>query len=198
MTGPAAVALRRAQPSDAPATAALHTAGIAEGFLPKLGPRVLRLLHKRMTLDPSSFVLVATSDRGIDGFVAGTTDVGRLYKSFLRRDGIAAAVLAAPRAPRLWRGAFETLRYSGRTNTGWPRAELLAIAVDSSARGRGLGRALTRGLQDELTRRGVTEAKVVVAAENAAALALYRATGFRSAGVVDVHRGRRSEVLVWP
>jgi ribosomal protein S18 acetylase RimI-like enzyme len=39
---------------------------------------------------------------------------------------------------------------------------------------------------------------VVVGADNAAALALYRSTGFRSVGVVDVHRGRRSEVLVWP
>jgi len=196
--GPPAVALRAAGPNDASATAALHAAGIGDGFLPKLGPRVLRLLHKRMTLDPSSFVLVATSGRGIDGFVAGTTDVGRLYKSFLRRDGVVAALLAAPRAPRLWRAALETLRYSGRTDSSWPRAELLAIAVDDSVRGKGLGRALTRGLQDELTRRGVTEAKVVVGADNAAALALYRATGFRSAGVVDVHRGRRSEVLVWP
>jgi ribosomal protein S18 acetylase RimI-like enzyme len=198
VTGPAAVTLRIARPADASATAALHAAGIAEGFLPKLGPRVLRLLHKRMTLDRSSFVLVAPSDRGIDGFVAGTTDVKMLYKSFLRRDGIVAAVLAAPRAPKLWRGALETLRYSGRADAKLPRAELLAIAVDGGARGRGLGRALTRGLQDELTRRGVTEAKVVVGADNAAALALYRSTGFRSVGVVDVHRGRRSEVLVWP
>jgi ribosomal protein S18 acetylase RimI-like enzyme len=189
---------RPATSADASSTAALHAAGIGEGFLPRLGPGVLRLLHRRMALDPTSFVIVAMYDGRVGGFVAGTTDTAGLYRAFLRSDGVKAAVLAAPRAHRLWRRALETLRYPGRADPSWPRAELLAIAVDESLRGHGLGAQLTRSFQDEVMRRGIDRAKVVVAEDNVAAISLYRSQGFRALGTLDLHRGARSEVLVWP
>jgi ribosomal protein S18 acetylase RimI-like enzyme len=151
-----------------------------------------------MALDPSSFVIVAINDGCIGGFVAGTMDTARLYKAFLRSDGFRAAVLAAPRAPRLWRRAVETLRYPQRADQTWPRAELLAIAVDERLRGRGVGAQLTRSFQAEVRRRGANQAKVVVAEDNAAAIALYLSEGFRHLSTLDMHRGTRSEVLVWP
>lgn len=192
------VQTRPATTADATRTAALHAAGIGEGFLPRLGPGVLRLLHRRMAIDPSSFLIVAESDGCVGGFVAGTTDTARLYKAFLRSDGVKAAVLAAPRAPRLWRRAVETLRYPQRADQAWPRAELLAIAVDEGMRGRGLGAQLTRSFQEEVVRRGADRAKVVVAEGNAPAIALYLSQGFRPLGRLDMHEGTRSEVLVWP
>lgn len=190
--------LRLAGPSDAPATAALHASGIAEGFLPRLGPRVLRLLHRRITLEPSSFMFIASSGGTMAGFIAGTTDVGRLYRSFVQRDAWRAAILAAPRAPALWRRALETLRYPGRAAGEWPRAELLAVAVREGVRGQGVGAGLTRAFQDELGRRGIPAAKVVVGAGNSAAMALYSTTGFRKVATIDVHHGHSSDVLVWP
>jgi ribosomal protein S18 acetylase RimI-like enzyme len=183
--------------ADTVETARLHAAGIEDGFLPKLGPSVLRRLHRRMSRDGGSFVLVAGNPGRLTGFVAGTTSVGDLYRSFLLRDGIVAAVLAAPRVPRVWRPAWETLRYPSRSDPAWPAAELLAIAVADDARHRGVGRALTLAFQDELQRRGENKAKVVVGSTNQAAIGLYHSCGFQPAGMVEVHTGHRSEVLVW-
>lgn len=190
--------LRRAEARDAPATAALHAAGIADGFLPRLGPRVLERLHRRMTMDRSSFVLVADAGPRVLGFVAGTVDVSRLYRSFLLRDGVWAAVLAVPRAPVLWRGALETLRFPGQAGDEWPRAELLSIVVDEGARGTGVGSRLVHAFQDEMNQRGCPSAKVVVASDNVPASALYRSAGFRYLASTEVHAGRRSDLLVWP
>jgi ribosomal protein S18 acetylase RimI-like enzyme len=190
--------VRMATDADGVDTAHLHAAGIADGFLPKLGPAVLRRLHRRMSRDRGSFVLVAGNPGEITGFVAGAESVRALYRSFLLRDGMVAAVLAGPRIARVWRPAWETLRYPARSDQDWPVAELLAIAVADHARHQGVGRALTLAFQDELRRRGVTTAKVVVGSGNQAALGLYQSCGFQPAGSVEVHAGHRSEVLLWP
>ena len=190
--------VRLAGTADTAESARLHAAGIQDGFLPRLGPLVLARLHRRMSRDGGSFVLVAGESGQVIGFVAGTVSVGALYRSFLLRDGPVAAVLAAPRVPRVWRPALETLRYPSRSDPEWPAAELLAIAVSDDVRHRGVGRALTLALQDELRRRGVDRAKVVVGSGNQAAIGLYRSCGFQPAGSVEVHAGHRSEVLVWP
>lgn len=118
--GPVVRAGRRA---DARAAAALHAAHMAGGFLPRLGPRFLERLYARMVASPHAFVLMVdapgTAAGAPPGFLAGATDVRRLYRDFLWRDGAVAALTAAP---RLLRGAprvLETLRYgTGRTGTG--------------------------------------------------------------------------------
>jgi ribosomal-protein-alanine N-acetyltransferase len=92
---------------------------------------------------------------------------------------------------------LETLRYPTRGTGELPVAELIAIAVAPGARGRGIGRELVGATTGEFSRRGVTRARVVAGADNAAALALYRACGFEPATTLQVHRGTASEVLTW-
>ena len=96
--------VRLAGAADTVESARLHTVGIRDGFLPKLGPSVLRRLHRRMSRDEGSFVLVTGEPGRVTGFVAGTVSVGALYRSFLLRDGPVAAVLAAPRVTEVWCG----------------------------------------------------------------------------------------------
>jgi ribosomal protein S18 acetylase RimI-like enzyme len=79
-----------------------------------------------------------------------------------------------------------------------PAAELLALAVSEHARRRGVGRVLVEACQDEAAARGLDGMRVVVAADNDAALAVYQGCGFRDAARFEMHRGRDSEVLVWP
>jgi ribosomal protein S18 acetylase RimI-like enzyme len=67
-----------------------------------------------------------------------------------------------------------------------PEAELLRIAVDPRHRRRGTARALLRGVRHEAERAGARRLLLEVAAENAAALGLYRAEGF-----AELHRRRR-------
>jgi ribosomal protein S18 acetylase RimI-like enzyme len=188
--------IRLASASDAGAMARLHSSRISEGFLPTLGPRFLERLYARVVRHPGGFALVDADGTRIVGFVAGATDIGALYRSFLRRDGVLAAAGAAVPLARSWRRAFETLRYPAATTADLPDAEILAVAVDAAASGRGIGRALVDAAGPQFLARGATSVKVVAGADNVAAVRLYEACGYRVVDEIEVHGGTRSVVLV--
>jgi len=198
VTGPAP-AIRRATDADAGRLAELHATRIGEGFLSSLGPGFLARLYRRIVRSPDGFAFVAeATPRGdVVGFAAGVMDVGRLYRTFLLRDGVPAALAAAPRLLRSWRRVIETLRYPAEGADALPDPEVLAVAVDAGAAGHGLGRALVTAALDEFARRGAPAVRVVTGADNAPALALYARCGFVPAASIAVHEGTPSEVLVW-
>jgi glycosyltransferase involved in cell wall biosynthesis/ribosomal protein S18 acetylase RimI-like enzyme len=199
---PVAARLRAARPaalSDAPSVARLHVDRFPHGFLPRLGSRPLRRLYRHLIRSANAFVLVADDAEGIAGYIAVSEDTRRLYREFLRRDGAAAALIAAPAALRAPRRVWETLRYGGRAdNADLPSAEILAVAVAQRARGTGVASMLLAAALSELRRRGVGAARVVTASGNAQALRVYERAGFQRRRVTEVHRGVRQEVLVWP
>jgi ribosomal protein S18 acetylase RimI-like enzyme len=187
--------LRIGNDGDAPAAAALHAGQISEGFLTFLGPRFLRRLYRRVARTPGCFLLVIEDDGTTVGFLAGSTDVSDLYRSFVLHDGIATALASGGRLLRSWRRVIETLRHgTGGAGAG---AELLAVAVDPTARGRGAGTLLVEGFLTEVARRGQRAAQVVVAADNETAVALYRRSGFRMVESFELHSGTRSLVMQW-
>jgi ribosomal protein S18 acetylase RimI-like enzyme len=183
--------------ADAPAAARLHAAGIGEGFLSTLGPRFLGLLYRRVTRSPDAFLLVAEDEGAPVGFLAGALDLGAFYRRFVLLDGLSAVVVSRPRLTRSWRHVGETLRQGTRGGGGFRAAELLSVAVDDSRRGRGIGARLVDRFQEEVGDRGGLGARVVVAADNGAAIALYRARGFEPDRTTEVHRGRSSLVMRW-
>ena len=61
-------------------------------------------------------------------------------------------------------------------------AEILTVAVDPARRGAGIGRALIEAAADAARAAGAQTLFLEVAVDNAPALALYAATGFRRAG----------------
>ncbi len=192
----AGISVRPGTEADAGFAALLHATSIVEGFLPTLGTGFLRRLYRTVARHPGSILLVAEQDGRPLGFLAGTEDVGVLYKEFSLRDGLVAGLLAAPRLAASWRKVWETLRYPV-AEADYPRAELLAMAVDPTARGRGVGRRLVEELLEELSRRGVRQARVMVASNNPRAIGLYEAAGFRPAARLELHRGTPSLLLTW-
>ncbi len=203
--GPAEVApgdgtlrVRPGGPDDAAAAAALHAGRITEGFLPLLGPSFLGRLYRRICLDPGSFLLVADDGGTTVGFIAGSADVPGLYRTFLRRDGLAAALSAWWPLMRRWRQVLETLRHgsSGGAGTGHG-PELLAVAVADGWQGRGVGTSLVGAFLAEVDRRGDRAAYVVVGEGNAAAVSLYRRAGFATGTRFELHRGTWSLVMQW-
>ena len=188
--------VRPALARDARRVAELHVTRITTGFLAQLGPRFLHLLYRRAATSPHAFVLVAEEDEQVAGFVAGASHVGRFYRSFLVRDGLAAAVVAAPRLARSPRKVVETLRYPAATND-LPGAEILATAVDTPFARRGIGRCLVEAGVAEFVRQGISAAKVVAGRDNTAAIGLYERCGFAAAASIAVHSGTASQVLVW-
>jgi ribosomal protein S18 acetylase RimI-like enzyme len=187
--------LRTGRDGDAAVAATLHAGQISEGFLTFLGPGFLRRLYRRIALTPDSFLLVMEDEGAPVGFLAGSTDVAALYRTFVWRDGIAAALPAGARLLRSWRQAMETLRH-GTAGAG-KGAELLAVAVDPAARGRGAGTLLVQGFLAEISRRGFDAAHVVVAADNKTAVALYRRAGFETVERFELHAGVDSCLMQW-
>jgi ribosomal protein S18 acetylase RimI-like enzyme len=190
-----AMALRPGTEADAATAAALHSGQITEGFLTFLGPTFLRRLYRRIARSPESFLLIVDDDVTPVGFLAGSSDVSTLYRSFVWRDGPAAALACSGRLLRSWRRAWETFRH-GATSAG-QGAELLAVAVDSAAQGRGGGSLLVEGFLADIARRGQSAAYVVVAADNETAVALYRRAGFRVAERFSLHAGTESLLMQW-
>jgi ribosomal protein S18 acetylase RimI-like enzyme len=187
--------LRSGTERDAVAAAGLHAGQITEGFLTFLGARFLRLLYRRLTRTPGSFLLIVETEGATAGFLAGSTDVVALYRSFVLRDGAAAAVACGTRLLRSPGRVVETLRH-GKGSTGGG-AELLAIAVDPSMRGRGAGTLLVEGFLTEISRRRQDAAHVVVGADNDVAAALYRRAGFRMVERFELHEGTESLLMRW-
>jgi len=190
--------------ADAGTAARLHAEQIAQGFLSLLGPRFLRRLYRRICLDPSSFLIVVDGGDGAGGnqavgFVAGSTDVPGLYRSFLWRDGIAAALPALGQLVMHWRRVIETLRHgSSSDGAGTGRgAELLAIAVDHRFQGQGRGRTLVLAFLAEVALRDTNAAHVVVGADNQGAVALYERTGFVPVERFELHPGVESLLMQW-
>jgi ribosomal-protein-alanine N-acetyltransferase len=72
-------------------------------------------------------------------------------------------------------------------------AEILTLAVRAAARRRGLGRALVRAAVSEVRALGAESLFLEVAADNAAALALYAECGFQSVGRRNAYYRRTHE-----
>jgi ribosomal protein S18 acetylase RimI-like enzyme len=182
--------------SDAAAAAALHAGQIDSGFLSTLGTRFLNRLYRRICLAPGSFLVVAADGDLVIGFIAGTRDVGALYRTFLWRDGLAAAADVVGRLIRNWRLVVETLRHGSSGGAGTGRGvELLAMAVDPAYRGRGLGTRLVASFLDQVSAIGQGESYVVVAGANPIAIGLYTQAGFTPDGQFELHAGTRSLLM---
>ncbi len=69
------------------------------------------------------------------------------------------------------------------------------MAVDPQWRGRRVGRQLVEAFLQELEDRGVGSAHVVVGADNAPAIAMYRRAGFTPARTFEMHRGTPSVLM---
>jgi ribosomal protein S18 acetylase RimI-like enzyme len=182
----------------------LHASQIAEGFLSFLGPRFLQLLYRRVALSDDSFLIVAESEGRPAGFIAGSTDVSGLYRSFIWHDGVKAAVGAAGRLVKGWRRVIETLRHGSSGGTGVGRgpgvgrgAELLAVAVGPSLQGRGVGGQLVGAFLDEVGHRGLAAAHVVVGADNTGAVTLYQRADFVTVDRFELHPGTESLLMQW-
>lgn len=195
---PPGLVVRPSTDSDAGAVAALHAGQIAQGFLSALGPSFLRRLYRRIGRSSGSFLLVAESDGRTAGFIAGSTDVAALYRGFLLHDGIAAVAAAGGALLTGWRRVLDTLGHARSSGAGTGRgAELLAVAVDPSLQGRGTGAQLVGAFFDELDARDCQAAHVVVGADNAAAIALYRRAGFAEVDRFELHSGTESLLMQW-
>lgn len=182
--------------------AQLHAENIDQGFLSTLGPRFLSLLYRAIDESPDSVLIVTREGVQVVGFVAGTLDMGQVYRRLLRH-WLSLGLSLAPSLlipTRLWR-IIEILQHTrgeGGHTQGMtlPAAELLSIAVDPSFRGRGHAERLYAELSAYFAERGLAEFKIVVGAALAPAHRFYRRMGAVPVAEIEVHQGVASTVYV--
>jgi glycosyltransferase involved in cell wall biosynthesis/ribosomal protein S18 acetylase RimI-like enzyme len=193
----ASITVRTARPQDASAIAELHRQMIGSGFLASLGTGFLTVLYQGMMAAPQSRVLVGEGDGVVRGFVAGVANTDAFFAWFLRNRALPAiwhSLLAL--SPRAISKVLETWRYGNQGHEGVP-AELLALAIAPSARGRGLGTDLVAALLDWAGGEDIDAMRVVLGADNEAARRLYAKCGFTGERRIEIHHGEPSLEMVW-
>ena len=170
--------------------AALHIQGINTGFISSLGIDFVTALYEAIAKSASSFGYAVEDDDKVLGFVAFTTNLNRLYKSIIAKNGWRLALLLVGKMFSLQRikRIFQTLFYPSRTKKmDLPEAELLSIAIDPEKYHKGLATELVQKSLEHCRNIGLDRVKVLVSANNEPANRLYQKCGFRLVRQIDSH-----------
>ncbi len=193
------VALRLGTEADVPTVAQIHLDYMDMGFVRTLGLGFLKCMYRRIVRSEYGFMVVAEQPDGrIIGYTTGSTDTGKLWREFMVRDGVRAGLAALPKIVRHPRRILETRKYpSAAASDDLPAAEWLTIAVDPTVRYRGLGMRLTTRLMEEFETLGTPAVRGVGVTWNDPIFKLLIAHGYEDVGMIQVHAGTDSRVLVW-
>jgi ribosomal protein S18 acetylase RimI-like enzyme len=170
--------------------AKLHIEGIGTGFIASLGSDFVTALYEAIAQSNNSFGFVAEENDRVLGFVAFTSNLNKLYRSVILKQGFRFAFLLWSKmfSPKRIKKVFETLFYPSRIKKmNLPPAELLAVVIAAGGRGRGLGTILLKKGLEKFRKGGIEEVKVLVGADNKPANKLYIKCGFELAGQIDNH-----------
>lgn len=169
--------------------ASLHAKSIKTGFISKLGILFLSTLYQSISECPNSIVFASIDDnKRTTGFIAGALSTKKMYRWILIRFGFVFFIQLALKAfnPSVLKKILETAVYSfkkkNNINESSPdrsiEAELLSIAVDSSDRGKGLGKKLVGDLENWFREKGVTGYKTVTFSKDSVSNQFYLSCGF--------------------
>jgi ribosomal protein S18 acetylase RimI-like enzyme len=163
---------------------------IEPSFLSLFGPAFLRQIYAAIPSCPSGFGYVWEEPGStIQGFIACAESIGPLYKQALLRRGFLMALTMVRHLvrPKMLKETLQTLFYPSHVDENLPPAEIVSIAVDTNARGKGIGKALLKSAFGEFRRRGIRNIKVGVSELNRAANVFYERCGFRYATTMQHH-----------
>jgi ribosomal protein S18 acetylase RimI-like enzyme len=144
-------------PSDLPQIVEIHLKGFSSFFLTFLGHDFLSLLYKCIENDPEGIVLVACSDKQIEGFVAGVIRQSAFYERLIKRKKwsfAGAAVWALIRRPKIAPRLLRALKRPQESQSASAEACLMSISVRPESAGQRIGELLIEAFCQELRKRG--------------------------------------------
>lgn len=180
--------IRPMQFRDAARVAELHHAAMGNSLWAQLGRRFLTELYKALVDSPYFLGFVYVEDGETKGFIAGSTDVSKMFRDIGRRRAIflgPAAALGLLRRPRVALTLLETARYFGASGADDVPAESLFCSFVPNLRGKRVSGHINKVLFDELLARGQPKVKITTEVSNEGANRQLLSWGFE-----DVHRFR--------
>jgi ribosomal protein S18 acetylase RimI-like enzyme len=183
-----------------------------------LGDGVLHHFLAPFAEHTDCFGFVCVHQREVIGFAAGCADSGQLKQALIRRRMLPLArraLSAMVRSPSLlvhmgryvrpylqalWsdRLAIVSRRAAPEPGTApLPEASLVLLGVRAGSRRRGIADRLMAAFLAELRRRGISRAKLTVAADNERAIRLYQRWGWHAEGCYPTPEGGSAFRLVY-
>lgn len=187
-----------AKKEEAAKIAEIHKKEIKKGFLSSLKLSFLTKLYRAIINSRFSFCIVAKEKGKVIGFVAGATNLDKLYLYFLRRYFFHSAFTLLPKAFSFQnlKKIFETLFLPHRGRK-LPKAELLTIAIEKKFQRKGIGSKLLKKFVSEMKNRDMYQFKVIVGQNLKPAIKFYEKNGFEFLRKISIHRNQPSRVYIY-
>lgn len=190
------------QQSDVAAVVDIHVRGYPGFFLTFLGPAFLTQLYEGILEDSDGVGVVAEEESGrLVGFAVGTLNQSGFYRRLLDRRKWRfawAAAGAVLRRPKIAKRLLRALRRPAEAEQAATQACFMAMAVEPSISGKGIGRALTDAFNRALGARGARSASLTTDRDgNDRVNELYRRLGFRLHRSFQTPEGRWMNEYVW-
>ena len=174
---------------DARQVAALHAAAINTGFISSMPPSFIQCLYQSIADSPHNFGFVYEENTEILGFICCSTDTKRMFREILWQSGFRFVFL-------LWRQIFNVsvvkkicnnIFYPNKFKVGLPQAEILSVAVERRAKGKGVGKTLMQMVIAECRKRKILAIKALTDAKNEGSNCYYQKCGFYLVDKVKHH-----------
>lgn len=188
--------IRLAEKKDAKEIAKIHKEEIRKGFLSSLPMAFLEKLYSAVV--ESDFIVIVENDGRVVGFMAGTTDIKKLYSVFLKRYFFHSVIILFFKIFSFFalKKILENLLYP-KKEQNLPKAELLTVAVKKEFQGKGLAGEILAVFLREMKKREVDVFKVIVGEELKPAIKFYEKSGFKFLKNIALHGNESSRVYIF-
>ncbi|GAI01963.1 unnamed protein product [marine sediment metagenome] len=190
--------IRLAQKNESWQIAEIHKKEIKKGFLSSLKKSFLEKLYSAIIESQFSFCIVAQEKDQVIGFVAGTTNIDKLYSYFLKKYFFQSVFVLLPKifSFKSLKKIFETLFYPQKEKK-LPKAEFLTIALKKGFQGQEIGSQMLQKFILEMKSKKVEVFKVIVGEELKPAIKFYEKNGFQFLKNITIHGEQPSRVYIY-
>ena len=161
--------IRKMDSADIPAVVQVHLNSFPDFFLTFLGGSFLRELYSATLADPAGIGFVVGEDKGVVGFVTGTSQPAGFYRRLLRQRWWRFAMTAVKpvvKRPSIVPRLLRAFSMPGQATQQAGIGTLMSVAVSPKAQGQGIGQMLVRAFLEEAARRDLLQVDLTTDRDN--------------------------------
>ena len=187
--------IRLAEKNDAVQVADIHQKEIKKGFLSTLNKKFLAKIYSAIIESEIGFCVVSEKDEKIIGFISGVVNLDKFYFYFLRKYLFQVFFLLFPQIFN-FRKIIDIIFYPLKEKD-LPKAELLAMVVESQFQGQGVAGQMFKKFVSEMKNKRIDSFKVFVGGNLLPAIKFYEKSGFKFVKNTKIHRNCISRVYIY-